>query len=93
MKYQVSYTVTKEFSNAKKAAKYYASLQRQPSTYKDLKTTFITETKKCAFLDFLDNNPPNEVQSTSEPTEEQKIAWEAEYEEEAEKLAHYLDSL
>jgi len=29
------------------------------------------------FMNFLDDNPPNEVQETTEPTEEQKIAWQA----------------
>ncbi len=33
------------------------------------------------FLEFLTNNQANEVQETTEPTEEQKIAWQAELDE------------
>ncbi len=33
------------------------------------------------FMNFLDDNPQNEVQETTEPTEEQKIAWQAELDE------------
>ena len=80
MKYQVTYTITETFDTKEAAAKAAKQYKKYPEIYQDLKAS------TDEFLDFLYNNPPNEIQETTEPTEEQKIAWQADLDAENRKI-------
>jgi len=71
-KYTVTYTITETFECEETAKQKLEHYKKFPNIYQDLKSSLVDE-----FMEFLDNNPPNEVQETTEPTEEQKIAWQA----------------